>query len=104
MTWTADSTWYLQREPGFWRRKRQAYLDLPPWVGLGRDASPTHEAEAREHLLEVLLTFPVGGSKFFHATSVPVAVHAAEGKVRVLGRERVRGFGVVAWGIGTKSS
>ena len=39
-----------------------------------------------------------------HATSVPVAVHAAEGKVRVLGRERVRGFGVVAWGIGTKSS
>ena len=42
--------------------------------------------------------------KFFHATSVPVAVHAAEGKVRVLGRERVRGFGVVAWGIGTKSS
>ena len=63
MTWTADSTWYLQREPGFWRRKRQAYLDLPPWVGLGRDASPTHEAEAREHLLEVLLTFPVGGSR-----------------------------------------
>ena len=42
--------------------------------------------------------------KFFHATSVPVAVHVAEGKVRVLGRERVRGFGVVAWGIGTKSS
>eukprot|EP01044_Picomonas_judraskeda_P004742 COSAG03_NODE_424_length_8020_cov_3.740184_11_plen_82_part_01 len=63
MTWTADSTWYLQRAPGFWTRKRQAYLDLPPWVGLGRDASPTHEAEAREHLLEVLLTFPVGGSR-----------------------------------------
>jgi hypothetical protein len=42
--------------------------------------------------------------KFGHATSVPVALCATRAKVRVLGRRRAKGFGVVAWGIGTKAS
>ena len=42
--------------------------------------------------------------KVDHATSVPVAINASKGTVRVLGRHRCEGgFGVVAWGIGSKT-
>ena len=42
-------------------------------------------------------------NKYDHATSVPFALNEEEQRVRVLGRERLRGFGVVAWGIGTRA-
>jgi hypothetical protein len=44
------------------------------------------------------------GDKVLHLTSVPVAVNSDTQEVWVLGKERVRGFGVVAWGVGSSSS
>jgi hypothetical protein len=58
-TWSADSSWYSERPRGFWTRKRGSYLDLPPWAGL----DPRNEAAARERLVGVLLSFPLGGSR-----------------------------------------
>jgi hypothetical protein len=56
-TWSADSSWYSERPPGFWaRKKRGSYIDLPAWMGLRH----ANDEPAREHLLEVMLTFPLG--------------------------------------------
>ena len=58
-TWSADSSWYSERPRGFWTRKRGSYLDLPPWALLDR----RNDEAARERLVGVLLSFPLGGSR-----------------------------------------
>lgn len=59
-TWAADSSWLADRPRGFWtRRATSVYLDHRPWEGMDRE----NDEAARERLLEVLLTFRVGGSR-----------------------------------------